>query len=146
MTRFIRMMTACAAMAVVASSTSVLAQDNPDGTITFSGGSVGVIAGVNWGGGTLHYKGKDYPLEVTGLSLGQVGIKGYKLNGQVYNLTKVADIEGTYAAGAAAATVAVGAGITEMQNGAGVTIKATDASQGLDFKLGPSGVTIRMKK
>jgi hypothetical protein len=138
-------MSACAALAIIASSTTAFAQDQPDATITFHGGSVGVIAGVNWGGGTLHYKGKDYPLAVSGLSLGVVGAKSYNLQGQVYHLTKVSDIQGTYAAGAAAATVAVGAGITEMQNGAGVTIKATTSSEGLNFKLGPSGLTIKMK-
>ena len=117
----------------------------PDGTIDFKGGSVAFIAGVAWGGGTLHYKGKTYPLQISGLSVGEVGAKSYQASGEVYNLKKVSDIAGTYAAGAASATVAGGAGGLEMQNGAGVVIKMTSTSLGLNLKLGPSGLTIRQK-
>jgi hypothetical protein len=123
-----------------------MAADKPDGTITFKGGGVAFIAGVRWGGGTLHYKGKDYPLQVTGLSLGEVGANKYDARGEVYHLNKVSDIEGTYAAGAGGVTVAAGVGGIQMQNGAGVVIHASATSAGLDLKLGPSGLEIKLKK
>jgi hypothetical protein len=69
----------------------------PDATITFSGGSAAFIAGVNWGGGTLRYKGKDIPLKVSGLTVGAVGVKKFHASGNVYHLHQVSDIEGTYA-------------------------------------------------
>ncbi len=33
----------------------------PDATLRLSGGSFALGIGVNWGSGTLTYKGKDYP-------------------------------------------------------------------------------------
>jgi hypothetical protein len=89
---------------------AALAATPPSGTIRFHGGSAAFIAGVNWGGGTLHFKGKDYPLKVTGLSVRAIGAEKFDASGEVYNLPKVSDIEGTYAAGAAGATVGGGAG------------------------------------
>ncbi len=139
----------CAAAAMALSAVLVGfaadAQSAPDATIDFHGGKVAFIAGVNWGGGTLHYKGKNIPLQVSGLSVGAVGAAKFDATGQVYNLKQISDIEGTYAAGAASATVGGGAGITEMQNGKGVTIKATESSLGAHLKLGPSGVAIKLK-
>jgi hypothetical protein len=145
MNRFIRV-SACAAFATIVSTAAAMAADTPDGTIKFSGGGVAVIAGVHWGGGTLHFQGKDYPLQVSGLSVGEVGANKYTVFGNVYHLKQVSDIEGTYAAVAAAATVGAGAGGLQLKNGAGVLIKAHASSAGLNVKLGPSGVTIKLKK
>lgn len=132
--------------AVLASTTPMLAQSAaPSGTIRFHGGSVAFIAGVNWGGGTLHYKGKDVPLKVSGLQVGAIGAKSYDASGTVYNLHKLADIEGTYAAVNASATVGGGAGITSMKNGVGVEIKITSTSLGAHASLGPEGVQIKLK-
>ncbi|MBV9994258.1 MAG: DUF1134 domain-containing protein [Caulobacteraceae bacterium] len=135
---------AALAAAAIAASAS-FAQEKPDGTINFTGGGVGFIAGVNWGRGTLHYQGRDYPLKVSGLSVGEIGANKYDIQGEVYNLKRVSDIEGVYASGAAGATLAAGAGAMEMQNGAGVVIKARASTAGLHAKLGPSGVTIKLK-
>ena len=139
-------LTALAALAAAIAASASLAQEKPDGTINFTGGGVGFIAGVNWGGGTLHYQGRDYPLKVSGLSVGEIGANKYDIRGEVYNLKRVNDIEGTYASGAAGATLAAGAGAMEMQNGAGVVIKARASTAGLHAKLGPSGVTIKLKQ
>ena len=114
-------------------------------TISFHGGSVGFIAGVNWGNGTLHYRGRDIPLKVSGLSVGAIGANKFDASGQVYNLKQAADIEGTYAAVAASATVGGGAGVMDMSNSKGVEIKATSRSAGAALKLGPSGMTIKLK-
>jgi hypothetical protein len=145
MNRFIRV-SACAAFAAIMSSATSMAAETPDGTISFHGGGVAFIAGVHWGSGTLRYHGRDYPLKVSGLSVGEVGANNYHASGVVYHLNKVSDIEGTYAAGEAAATVGGGAGALSMQNGAGVVIDAHSSSAGLDLKLGPSGLTIQLKK
>jgi hypothetical protein len=138
---------AFAVSAIVAGSVpTVGTAAQPSATIRFNGGSVAFIAGVNWGGGTLYYKGKTYPLKVGGLSVGSIGAKSYDLRGSVYNLHRLEDIEGTYAAVNASATVGGGAGVLEMQNGAGVTIKAQSTSMGAHASLGPSGVEIRLKR
>jgi hypothetical protein len=137
---------ACVA-AMLAPAASAWAQSSkPDATIEIHGGSVGFIAGVNWAGGTLRYKGKSIPIEVSGLSVGTVGISHFDARGDVFNLKQASDIAGTYAAGAGEATVGGGLGGIEMQNGGGVVIKASATTVGLNLKLGPSGVTIRLKK
>ena len=104
---------------MVLAGSGAQAQDKPSGTIDFHGGNVAFIAGINWGGGVLHYKGKDIPLRVSGLSVGAVGINKFDSSGEVYNLKQVSDIVGTYAAGAASVTVGAGVGGVEMQNGEG---------------------------
>ncbi|HEX4182297.1 MAG TPA: hypothetical protein VHY34_03475 [Caulobacteraceae bacterium] len=137
----------CALSGVLALSASTLAQSaSSTGTIRFHGGAVAFIAGVNWGGGALHYRGRDYPLQVTGLSVGAIGAKSFDARGTVSNLHKVSDIEGTYAAVHASATVGGGAGLLEMQNGAGVGIKVQSTSLGAHLSLGPSGVQIKLKQ
>ena len=45
----------------------------PDATLRLSGGSFALGIGVNWGSGTLTYRGKNYPVKVKGLSVGRVG-------------------------------------------------------------------------
>jgi hypothetical protein len=146
MKRFILVGACAAAAAALFGATASMAASAPSGTITFHGGGVALIAGVNWGGGTLHYKGHDYHLKVSGLSVGEVGANSYNISGEVYHLNQVKDIEGTYAAGEAAATAVKGAGELEMKNGAGVLIKAHSSQSGLNLKLGPSGLTIKLKK
>jgi hypothetical protein len=137
---------ACAA-AVLALGASASAQSSkPDATIEFHGGGVGFIAGVSWGGGTLHYKGQNIPLEVSGLQVGTIGASKYDARGDVFNLKQPSDIAGTYAAGTGEATVAGGVAGIQMQNGAGVVIKAAATTAGLNLKFGPSGVSIRLKK
>ena len=144
MNRFIRV-SACAAAAAILGSGVATAADAPDATITFHGGSAAFIAGVNWGGGTLRYKGKDIPLKVSGLTVGAVGMKKFDASGNVYHLRQVADIEGTYASAGAGATVGGGAGGITLKNSNGVLIKATGTSAGADLKVGASGMTIKLK-
>lgn len=113
--------------------------------IRFHGGSVAFIAGVNWGGGTLYYHGKAVRLRVNGLSVGAIGANSFDAEGDVYHLHRLSDIQGTYAAIGAGATVGGGAGAIDMQNGAGVEIRAHSTSAGLKLEAGPSGVTIQIK-
>ena len=84
----------------------------PDASLTLSEGTVAVGIGFSWGKGTLAYQGKDYPVKVTGLSVGEVGVNRATALGSVYNLTKLADFDGNYVAGGAGATIGGGAGIT----------------------------------
>ena len=115
----------------------------PDATITIHGGGVGFIAGVNWGSGTLYYHGQRIPLKVSGLVVGTIGATKYSATGEVYNLKKISDIDGTYAAMGAGATLAGGGSVLTMSNGAGVQITVRASSAGLELRLGPSGLTIQ---
>ncbi len=57
-------------------------ESKPDATLRLSGGSFALGIGVNWGSGTLTYKGKDYPVKVKGLSIGKVGMTSSSANGE----------------------------------------------------------------
>ena len=46
----------------------------PDATLQLREGSVAAGIGFSWGGGTLTFRGKRYPVKVDGLSVGSVGI------------------------------------------------------------------------
>jgi hypothetical protein len=143
-----------AAMLVLAGAVSAPAIANarthrppppPVTTIHFHGGSVGFIVGVGGASGYVKYRGVKYPIDVSGLKVGTIGITSYDVDGRVYNLRRVSDIEGTYASGEASATAGGGAGGIDMSNGNGVEIRATSTSQGLQLTLGPGGVTITLK-
>jgi hypothetical protein len=120
------------------------AQDIPDGTIQLSGGSVALGIGFSWGQGTLFFDGKEYPFAVNGLSILQVGASGYTATGAVFNLKKVNDFQGVYTAISAGVAVAGGVSGTAMRNSNGVEIRIASNHAGLNFSLGPKGVTIAL--
>ncbi len=136
---------AAAAAIVLAGALAAPAVAAPSATISFHGGSAAFIVGGRWGSGTLRYRGHSYALQVSGLSVGAIGVSSYNLSGQVYNLHRVADIEGTYGALDASATAGSGAGVLDMKNGAGVEIRATSSTSGLKLSLAPGGLVIKLK-
>jgi hypothetical protein len=121
------------------------AQARPDATIHFGGGSVAFIGSLNWGGGTLNYKGRHIPLKVNGLGIGAIGADKYSAEGEVYHLRHLDDVYGTYAAVNASATAGSGAGLVDMTNEHGVEIRARSSSEGLKLSLAPTGVVIGPK-
>ena len=138
-----RIVMALAVVALVAGT--ALAQEKPDATLVFTGGSVAAGIGYSWGSGTLTYNGKEYPFAVEGLSVGAVGASSVTATGDVYNLKTLDDFNGNYAAATAQATIGGGAGATAMQNQKSVVIKIVSTTQGLDFKFAADGVKITLK-
>ena len=118
----------------------------PDATLTLSEGQVGLGIGWSWGSGTLTYKGKQYKFKVDGLSVGDVGISQASAAGKVYNLKKLSDFTGNYAAAAAQATVGGGAGASTMKNQNGVVIELVSTTQGVNFKFAAEGVKFTLEK
>src|SRR6516164_2351833 len=114
----------------------------PDATLQLNQGSVAAGIGFSWGGGTLTYRGKRYPVSVDGLTVGSVGIS----RGSVYHLRKLEDFNGTYTAVGAGATVGGGGSIATMQNQNGVRITLRSTSRGVKFTLGASGVSLNIKQ
>ena len=143
--------TAAAVLLAGALSTPALAKTHhpapppPVTTIHFHGGSVGFIVGVGGASGTVRFHGVNYPIEVSGLKVGTIGANSYDVTGRVYNLRRLSDIEGTYAAGEASATAGGGSGGIDMTNGNNVEIRASSTSAGLQLTLGAGGVTIHLK-
>jgi hypothetical protein len=118
----------------------------PDATLTLSEGSVAVGIGFTWGKGTLAYQGKNYPVKVQGLSVGEVGVTRATAAGDVYNLKKLADFDGNFVAGGAGATIGGGAGVSAMKNQNGVVIELKSTTQGANLKLAAEGLKLSVEK
>jgi hypothetical protein len=121
-------------------------EGKPDATVRLNGGSFALGVGFSWGGGTLIYKGKEYPISVNGLSLGKVGISGASAAGEVYGLKHLGDFDGHYNAFSAGLTVAGGRTAVTLRNQNGVRVNITSTTRGLDVTVGGSGVTMKIKK
>jgi hypothetical protein len=117
----------------------------PDGTLELKEGSVAAGVGYSWGGGTLTFHGKKYPVSVTGLSVGSVGASSVTARGSVYNLKKLEDFSGNYTAAKAGATVGGGGAVATMQNQNGVKINLSSTSRGLKLTLAAEGVSLKLK-
>ncbi len=120
--------------------------ETPDATIKLEGGSVAAGLGVSWGSGTLAYQGKQYPISVTGVSIGALGVTKLDAEGRVYNLKKLEDFDGNYAAVGAEATVAGGASVVTMKNANGVRVNLGATTIGVKVTLGAGGVDMKIKK
>jgi len=118
----------------------------PDATLSLSEGSVAAGVGFSWGNGVLAYKGKAYPVQVEGLSVGEVGVTRATAKGEVSHLTKLADFAGNYATVGAGATAGGGAGTTAMRNQNGVIIELQTTTQGASLRLGAEGVRLTLAK
>jgi hypothetical protein len=135
-----------AAMLGLVVSTALADDKKPDATVKLSAGSVGVGLGVSWGSGTLTYQGRDYPISVNGLSVGDAGVSKVEASGKIYNLKKLEDFDGNYTAAAAEATVGGGAGATTMRNQNGVVADLVATTKGLKLVFGGGGVEMKIKR
>jgi hypothetical protein len=107
----------------------------PDATLDLSGSRVAVGVGMVQASGTLHFRGQSYPVHVQGLTVGEVGGGTITATGDVYNLSKLNDLDGNYVAASAGAALGGGGGGTVMQNQNGVVIKLRGTTQGADVRL-----------
>ena len=135
-----------AAFALALTSAFAEEEKTPDATLKLSGGSVAAGIGFSWGSGTLTYKGKEHPIEVKGLSAGDVGATKVEASGKVYNLKKLEDFDGNYTGVGAGAAVAGGGGVSTMRNQNGVTVDLVTTTQGVKVAIGGGGVDMKIKK
>ena len=142
------LLAAVAAAFLSCASANVLAAADrtPDATIDLSGGSVAVGVGIDWAKGTLHFKGRDVPVKVRGLSLARVGASKMSATGKVYNLKELSEFAGNYSAVAAGAALAGGGGVSAMQNAHGVVMHLRSSTVGADLDLGVKGLEVSLDK
>ena len=123
-----------------------IAQDGPpSGKVWMESRSVAIGIGVSWGDGKLTFQGKDYPFDVKGLSVVDLGVSKVTAVGEVYGLSKLADFSGNYVAGQAGAAMGAGAGAVVMKNQNGVVMKLTGTGTGIQLTLAGSGVDVKLK-
>jgi hypothetical protein len=127
-------------------SSGVFAEDAKlDATLELTQTSVALVLGYTWGGGTLTFQGKNYPVEIDGLSFLAIGVVRAKASAEVYNLKTLEDFPGTYMAGSIEGTVVAGAGATTMRNQNGVVVHLFTTTEGLNLKLAPEGIRLYFK-
>ena len=120
----------------------------PDATLRVSGGSFALGIGVNWGSGTLTYRGKDYPVKVKGLSVGKVGMTNSSAYGELFNLKHLQDFNGHYNVGGAGTRgVTLGAGKTGtiLSNQAGVVVRVSSTQNGIAVNATGGGVDLQLQ-
>lgn len=126
---------------------AALAQDaRPDARMEFSSTSVGLLFGFSQGRGTLEFRGRKYPFEVSGIKVATLGITQVDALGQVYRLRDVADFPGSYAAIEGGLTLIQGGGNAMLRNEKGVTLFLQNVQYGLDVTLGGGGLSITMSE
>ena len=133
--------------AVLAADAPVNEGDIPSAYVWLSGGSIAIGIGYAWGHGTLYYSKdqKEYKFKLSGVSVADVGGASITAEGEVYNLSKPADLSGNYTAVTAGATVIAGGSVAYLKNENGVVIKLHSQTEGLRFNLSANGMHITLQ-
>jgi len=131
---------------ILALSAPVFAEnEKPDATLELTQVSAAIFFGYTWGGGTLTFQDKAYPVDIDAFSIFALGFAQAKVSAEVFNLKKLDDFNGTYLAGSVEGTLGAGAGATTMRNQNGVVIQLFTTTEGLNLKVAPEGVRLYIK-
>jgi len=133
---------AMAAVTLMSASSRSFAES---GSVRIRVTNVGFIVGVGGGSGTLTFRGHSYPLRISGVSLGSIGVAGADLVGTATHLRNAADIAGTYSVASAGIAVAGGAKAATLQNSNGVVLTLRGRQVGFAANVSVSGMTISMQ-
>ncbi len=119
----------------------------PDGTVKIDETQFAFIAGGSLGGGSLTFKGKEYPFKLGGLSVGaNIGVSKMSATGEVYNLKDVSEFPGTYTKVDASVALGGGVGGLHLKNENGVIMRLESRTAGLQLNVGTvSGVKVTME-
>ena len=126
-------------------SVAIAAEPAPTGTVKLTSKAVAIGVGVTWGDGTLSFDGRNYPFSVEGLSVVDLGVSNITASGEVFNLKRVSDFSGNYAAGEAGIAIAGGPTDTIMKNENGVVLRLHGTQQGARLTLAAQGVKLTIK-
>lgn len=115
------------------------------GTIAMSAKGAAVGVGYTWGDGTLRYGGRTYHFAVNGVTVADVGFSTVRGTGRVYNLKRLQDFSGTYAAATGEATAGSGIGGQVLQNANGVQIRVDQVTRGARLQGSADGIRLTLK-
>jgi len=134
---------ALAVVAIVSISTPSRAETGIVRAVVTRGG---FIVGVGGGSGTLIFRGRSYPLAISGMSFGAtIGVSTTDLRGHAYHMRNPSDIEGVYSAIGAGGALAGGAAGIRLRNTNGVILELSGTRVGIDLSVAVSGVTVRLR-
>ena len=118
----------------------------PDATAEFDAKQLRLLVGGAEGKGVLHFKGKDYPFTISGVTVGGVGYTEAHGTANVYFLKSIEDFPGTYTGIGAGAAVGTSKGANTFQSMKEVVITTKSKGQGAALNLGVSSGTIKLVK
>ncbi len=116
------------------------------GTVTLTVYKGGWVIGGSAGGGTLNFRGRNYPLSVGGIDYGLVfgGSKTF-LRGRVSNINRPSDVAGVYGAAGAGLAVGGGARAIVLTNQKGAVLELAGRQVGLMANADLSGLAITLR-
>ena len=117
----------------------------PSGTLSMTAKGAAVGVGYTWGDGTLRYGGRTYHFTVNGVSVADVGFSTVRSSGRVYNLHRLQDFSGTYAAATGQATAGTGLGGQVLENGNGVQIRVDQVTRGARLEGSADGIKLTLR-
>ncbi len=115
------------------------------GTVRLHVVKVGVVLGGSGGEGVLYFHHRRYPLKVSGLGLGTVGIAAVDLVGTVSNLRRASDILGSYSDAGAGISFVGGQQAATLTNEQGVVLQLRGPQTGFQVQLSLGGMNISMQ-
>jgi hypothetical protein len=116
------------------------------GTVRVLFGTAGVVAGLGNGEGTLTFRGKNYPFEVSGVSFGAtLALTVSEYEGRALNLRAPGDLAGNYIAFGAGGAIAGGIGVARLRNANGVILVVRGPKLGAGLSVALARVTITMR-
>ena len=123
-----------------------LANAQTTGTVRFTVTKYGFLVGTSGGQGVLVFKGKEYPLQLDGISAGMIGVSRTDLAGTASHLRTAADIAGSYTAvGAGAAWRGVAGRTVRLRSDKGVILNLRGTGFGYAASADVSRVTISLR-
>jgi hypothetical protein len=129
----------------LATAAFVVPAEAATGSVSLHIASAGFIFGVTGGNGTLTFGGRQYPLNVGGISAGAlVGVSATDLVGTASNLHSPGDIAGLYSAVGAGMAVAGGRSAAQLSNANGVRLRLHGRQVGFSFSIDLSGMSISL--
>ena len=117
-----------------------------EGGITFSVVKAGFVIGGSAGSGTLFFHGRQYPLNIGGLSYGfTFGASETRFRGTVSHIRSPGDVNGVYAAGNVGAAVGRGAQAIVLTNQRGAVLTLTGISVGAIVSADLNGLVLTVR-
>jgi len=115
------------------------------GTVSMNARGAAIGVGYTWGDGVLRYGGRSYHFTVNGVTVADVGFSRVNGRGRVYNLKRLQDFSGTYAAATGEATLGNGIGGQVLRNANGVQIRVDQITRGARLQGSADGITLTLK-
>jgi len=132
------------AVAVLLLPSSRLAEAN-SGTVDIGIAKAGVFFGLAKVRGTMHFNAQDYPLDISGITVGTIGLALAHLRGHAYHLRYAADITGNYTLASVGVAIAGGKKVARLQNiNSIVYLQLEGPVVGFELSTAVGGITISL--